>query len=106
MTLADLLTAAVPLSELAGLALVFDADLRDRLVAVQDEHGNPRFTAHPARLADGRYMHQASILTECQPGGLYHAGFSRLDPGRFNEIDAMPYADAVALLPESPSPVS
>lgn len=107
MTLADLLAAQLPPAELQGLALVLNEELRDRLVAVQDEHGNPRFTAHPAGLADGRYMHQASILTECQPGGLYHAGFSHLDAARFSEIEVIDYADALALLlpPEAPSPV-
>jgi hypothetical protein len=98
MTLADLL-AAMP-TDLSGLALVFDAELRDRLVAVQAEYGDPRFTAYPAALTDGRYMHLASILTECQPGGLYHAGFSQLDPARFSEIAVIDYADAVALLPQ------
>ena len=99
MTLADLLTLPLPPAELAGLALVFGQELRDRLVAVQAEYGNPRFTAYPARLADGRYLHQASILTECQPGGLYHAGFSHLDPSRFSEIAVIDYAQALALLP-------
>lgn len=99
MTLADLLTVPLQPAELQGLALVFDAELRDRLVAVQAEYGDRRFTAYPSRLADGRYMHQASILTECQPGGLYHAGFSRLDAERFDEIEVMDYEDALALLP-------
>lgn len=105
MTLADLLANPVPPSSLAGLALIFDADLRERLVSVQSEHGNPRFTAYPAELSDGRFMHQASILAECQPGGLYWAGFSRLDWERFSEIDVVPYAEAVALLPAQPSPL-
>lgn len=97
MTLTDLL-AAMP-TDLSGLALVFDQELRDRLVAVQAEYGNPRFTAFPAALIDGRYMHLAGILKECQPGGLYYAGFSQLDAGRFDEIAVVPLADAVALLP-------
>lgn len=105
MTLADLMALLPPPTELVGLALVFDEELRDRLVAVQAEYGDQRFTAYPARLDDGRYMHQASILTECQPGGLYHAGFSRLDAARFADIDVVPYAEAVALLPAVPSPV-
>jgi hypothetical protein len=97
MTLADLL-AAMP-TDLSGLALVFDAELRERLVAAQAEHGDPRFTAYPALLTDGRYMHQAGILTECQPGGLYYVGFSHLNAARFDEIEVVPLADALALLP-------
>lgn len=104
MTLDDLLASLPSPTELVGLALVFDEELRDRLVAVQAEYGDQRFTAYPVRLADGRFMHQASILTECQPGGLYHAGFSRLNAARFAEIDVIPYADAVAILPAVPSP--
>ena len=99
MTLADLLTVPLPPAELAGLALAFDQDLRDRLVAVQAEYGDPRVTAYPAALTDGRYMHHAGILTECRPGGLYYAGFSQLDAGRFSEIAVVPLAEALALLP-------
>lgn len=102
MTLTDLLTA-MP-TDLSGLALLFDEELRDRLVAVQDEYGDPRFTAYPAALSDGRYMHLAGILAECQPGGLYYAGFSQLDADRFSEIEVVPMADAVALLPQPEEP--
>jgi len=102
MTLSELLALSLPLPDLEGLALVFDEEMRGRLVAVQAAFGDPRFTAHPALLSDGRYMHQASILAECQPGGLYYAGFSRLDSSRFDEIEVVPIADALALLPTSP----
>lgn len=97
MTLADLLADMPPPAELTQLALVFSEELRDRLVAVQAEYGDPKFTAYPAALSDGRYMHQASILAGCQPGGVYHAGFSHLDASRFDEIEVMPWGDAVAL---------
>lgn len=104
MTLADLLADMPSSQALTQLALVFDQELRDRLVAVQAEYGDPRFTAYPAALTDGRYMHQASILVACQPGGVYHAGFSHLDASRFSEIAVMPWDDAVALLPKPAMP--
>ena len=104
MTLADLLADMPSPTELTQLALVFSEELRDRLVAVQAEHGNPRFTAYPAALSDGRYMHQASILLACQPGGPYYAGFSHLDASRFDEIAVMPWDDAVALAPKRNGP--
>lgn len=104
MTLADLLADLPEPGELAGLALVFSSELRDRLVAVQAEYGDSRFTAYPAALTDGRYMHQASILTACMPSGVYHAGFVHLDAGRFDEIEVIPYANALALLPISDGP--
>lgn len=98
MTLQELLENPVPSPQLQSLALVFQTDLRDRLVAVQQEFGDPRFTAYPAELQNGAWMHQASILSECRPGGLYWAGFSKLDASRFDEIIVIPYADAVAML--------
>lgn len=104
MTLPELLAAQPTHEQLTGLAIVFAADLRDRLAQVQAEYGDPRFTAYPADLIDGRFMHQASILTECRPGRLYWAGFSHLDAARFGEIEVVPYAEAVALLPVAPAP--
>ena len=106
MTLAQLLAGPLSPGELAGMALVFQQDLRDRLVAVQSEHGDPRFTAFPAEMTNGAFMHQASILTECQPGGLYWAGFSRLDASKFDEVAVVPYADAAALLAVSSPPLT
>lgn len=100
MTLADLLTSPRPLEELRGLALVFSPELRDRLVAVQLEHGRPQYTVFPAGpTTDGRFYHCADILAEVGYGGIYHAGFSHLDASRFDEVEVMPLADAVTLLP-------
>lgn len=103
MTLADLLTSPRPIEELRGLALVFSSELRDRLVAVQSEHGRPQFTVFPAGpTTDGRYYHCADILAEVGSGGMYGAGFLHLDASRFDEVEAIPLADAVALLPPPP----
>jgi hypothetical protein len=44
-------------------------------------------------------MLTADILTECLPGGLVYGGFSQLDAGRFSEIEVVPLAEALALLP-------
>lgn len=82
-----------------GLALVFDAALAQRLAEVQAEHGDPRHVPAPRLLADGRFMLHADILTECIPGGIMHAGFSRLDAARFAEIEVVPVAEVAALLP-------
>jgi hypothetical protein len=100
MTLADLISSPLPLAQLRGLALVFSDDLRDRLVAVQSQHGRPQFTVFPAGpTTDGRYYHCADIIAEVGSGGIYHAGFSHLDASRFDEVEVIPLADAVALLP-------
>jgi hypothetical protein len=105
MTLADLLASPRPLAELRGLAVVFSSELRDRLVAVQSEHGRPQFTVFPAGpLADGRYYHCADILAEVGSGGIYHAGFSHLDASRFGEIAVVPLSEAAALLSPDTAP--
>jgi hypothetical protein len=80
-------------------ALVFDAALARRLAEVQAEHGDPRHVPVAVPLSGGRFMLLADILTECLPGGLVYGGFSQLDAGRFNEIEVLPLADALALLP-------
>lgn len=83
-------------------ACVFSQELADRLVEVQDE--NPeQFRVTPLALTDGTFMIRGAILSEV-PNGLYGGNFARLDASRFNEIDLVPWADAVALLPQ-PDPV-
>jgi hypothetical protein len=84
-------------------ALVFDSALAQRLGEVQAEHGDPRHVPSPRLLTDGRLLLTADILTECLPGGLVYGGFSQLDAGRFDEIEVVPLADAVALLPPDPA---
>jgi len=103
MTLSDI---ALPVTYEWGVAhaLVFDVALAQRLAEVQGQHGDPRHVPSPRRLTDGRYMLTADILTECLPGGLVYGGFSQLDAARFDEIDVVPLAEALALLPAEPSP--
>ena len=98
MTLADI---SLPVTYTWGVdhALVFDAALAQRLADVQSQHGDPRHVPAPRQLTDGRWMLTADVLTECVPGGLIYGGFSHLDAGRFDEIEVVPIADALALLP-------
>ena len=98
MTLSDI---TLPVTYEWGVehALVFAADLAQRLAQVQAEHGDPRHVPNARPLTDGRFMLTADILTECLPGGLVYGGFSQLDAGRFDEIEVVPIADALALLP-------
>lgn len=98
MTLSDI---ELPVTYEWGLAhaLVFGPALAQRLAEVQAEHGDPRHVPAARSLTDGRWMLTADILTECLPGGLVYGGFSQLDAGRFDEIEVVPIADALALLP-------
>jgi len=98
MTLADI-TLPVTYEWGVANALLFDAPLAQRLAEVQSQHGDPRHVPAPRTLTDGRFMLTADILTECLPGGLVYGGFSQLDAGRFDEIEVVPLADALALLP-------
>lgn len=105
MTLPELL-AAGPLSyETARqYALVFSGELAARLAEVQGDDVSS--LAEPRQLVDGRWMLCADLLTEVSPGGLYAAGFARLNPARFGEIEVVPWADAVDMLPpEDLSPI-
>lgn len=97
-TLADI---TLPVTYAWGLAraLVFDVALAARLGEVQAQHGDPRHLPAARLLTDGRYMLTADILTECVPGGLLYGGFSQLDANRFDEIEVLPLADALELLP-------
>lgn len=101
MTVADLLHR-LPLTCDEGRAygLVFDAALAQRLAEVQAQHPS-QHVATPRLLSDGRYLLCGDLLSEV-PNGLYGAGFSHLDASRFDEIEVIPWADAVALLPPSP----
>jgi hypothetical protein len=100
MTLADLLADMPSLENLRGLALVFDAALRERVLEVHAQYGAGYASVYPAGpTTDGRYYFCADILSETRPGGIYAAGFSMLDASRFDEIAVIPLADAVALLP-------
>jgi hypothetical protein len=97
MTLADI-TLPVELQWAKGYALAFGPELAQRLAEVQAQHGDPRHIPNARPLTDGRFMLNADILTECLPGGLVYGGFSQLDAERFDEIEVVPMADAVALL--------
>lgn len=99
MTLSQI-TLPVSLAWARTHALVFEADMAQRVADVQAEIGDHRYRLEPQLLTDGRYMVGALLLTECVPGGFLHAAFSRLDASRFNEIHVVPMADAVALMPK------
>ena len=102
-TVAELLPhLPVPYHYAKQYACVFSAELADRLTTVQAE--NPeQFRVTPLAMTDGRYLIRGAILSEV-PGGLYGGNFARLDASRFDEISLVPWADAVALLPQ-PDPV-
>lgn len=98
MTLSDLLAYGVTpdLATLRAVALVFGDELRERMIAVQEEHGDPRHVPSPVPTNDGRWFLCSDILTECVEGGIVWGGFSRLDSARFGEIEVVPLADVIS----------
>lgn len=101
MTLSDL-TLPVDLGWSRQHALVFSQSLAERIDLVQQEVGDMRYHLEPTKLTDGRFFVGADVLTECVPGRFLYAAFSRLDSSRFGEIEVVPMADVVALLPVAP----
>jgi hypothetical protein len=114
MTLAEFLSQPLPgTATLQTLGIVFDSALAQKMVNYHAWYGDPRCTVYPAALADGRWCHVADILPQCiAEGGIYAAGFARLNATNFASVEVLPLADlALAegvpqLVPESPSPVS
>jgi hypothetical protein len=88
-------------------ALVFSQSLAARLSELHAEHGRPDCRATPVLLSDGRLMLAADILIATEPGGYLHEMWANADMGvLLPSVEVVPLADALALLPESPSPVS
>ena len=116
MTLAEFLATPLPdTATLQSLAIVFDTALAQKMLNCHAWYGDPRCTAYPAALADGRWCHVADILPQCiSPEGIYAAGFARLDAANFASVEVVPLADlefatdaVPQLVPgESPSPVN
>ena len=103
-TVAELLPyLPLPGNYAAQFGMIFGADLAARLAEVQAEHPSQHY-ATPTRLINGSYLLRGVLLSDVGPNGLYGENFARLDASRFDEIALMPWAEAVALLPQ-PDPV-
>lgn len=100
MTLADLITQPISYESARDLAIMLTPDQAATLGAVQAKYGNPRHVAAPVPLTDGRLMLCADLLTETGPGGLYAQGFAHLPAELFAQVQILPMADAIALIPQ------
>ena len=100
MTLADL-TLPLRLEDARGLALVFTPALAVRLAELHATFGSPNCVPVPRQLTDGRLMLGADLLTEVEPGGYLHAMWQAADKAvLLPAVEVIPWANAVALLPE------
>jgi hypothetical protein len=103
MTLGDL-TLPISYADARGYALVFTPQLAARLAELHGIHGSPNCVPMPRTLTDGRLMLSADVLTEIGPGGLLHAMWEAADKAVLAQaVEVLPWVDAVALLPPSPS---
>ena len=100
MTLADLITQPVSYDSAKELAIVLTPDQAATLGEVQAQYGNPQHVAAPVPLTDGRLMLCADLLTETGPGGLYAQGFAHLPSEIFAQVQILPMAEAIALIPQ------
>ena len=106
MTLSDL-TLPMLHADCKDLALVYSYDVAVLLYGVQEEHGDPRHVPAGRQLTDGRWMLCGYVLSEVGEGGILAGGFAFITPEVMEQIEVIPLADALALLPpEAPSPVS
>lgn len=104
MTLADL-TLPLPYDECKDLAMVYDYDTAVEWYAIQQEHGDPRHVAGGQQLTDGRWFMGGHLLSELHEGGILAWAVPHLTPEWMANVEVVPLSDALALLPESPSPV-
>lgn len=104
MTLEDL-TLPISYEEASQYALVFTDQLAGRLAELHAEHGSSNCVPVPTRLTDERLMLSADLLRECGPGGLLEAMWEAADKAiLLPNVEVIPWADAVALLPPEPTP--
>ena len=105
MTLSEL-TLPVPYAECKDLALVYSYEVAVLWYTIQQEHGDPRHVAGGQQLTDGRWMMGGHLLSELHEGGILAWAIPHLTPEWMANVEIIPLADALALLPESPSPVN
>jgi len=99
MTLGDL-TLPISYEDARQWALVFDAQLAQRLAEIHAEHGSNKCRPVPRQMTGGRLMLSADVLTEVGPGGLLESMWAAADKEVLAQaVTVMPWADAVALLP-------
>ena len=104
MTLSDV---SLPVTYAWGRAhaLLFAPQLAARLAEIHAAHGSQKCVPMPVTLTDGRLMLSADILTEVMPGGMLHAMWVHADQAvLLPNVEVVPIADAVALMPQPQEP--
>jgi hypothetical protein len=103
VTLADL-ALPLPVEQGRQYGLVFDAAMAAKLAKVWGERGSTACVPTPFRLADGRWLLRADLLSEIGPGGLLYEMWRHADQATLmSSVEVIPWADAVAMLPAEPA---
>jgi hypothetical protein len=85
----------------AAHGLIFNTTVRDAILAAQDDSMHNRIS--PVATTDGRWLSCADVLTEAIDG-IYSGIFARIDWSLAADVEVLPWAEAVALLP-APDPL-
>jgi len=105
MTLAGI-TLPLQYKDCKDLALVYPYTVAVALYELQQEHGDPRHVCYGRQRTDGTWMIDGEVLAMVGDGQPYAWIRQHMNPEIMAQIEVVPFSDAIALLPESPSPVS
>jgi len=96
MTLSQL-TPPVPYEYCKDLAMVYPYAVAVVWYTIQQEHGDPRHVAKGQKLADGRWMLGAYLLSELYPGGIIGWAIEHLTPEVTDQIEVVPMSEVAGL---------
>ena len=102
MTLDILISNLPTISELQQLALVFDNEVNNVLLAtLANLNPNRQHQIQSISLIDNRWLLSADILSEIGETGIFKDGFTALPQEYFSQVDVIPMSEAILLLPVS-----
>jgi hypothetical protein len=99
MNLVDVFFPEGPPDDLRQWGLVMPQSVRDSLIQKQDEANITLHRVNPVALTNGDWALNADVLSEAREGGLF-CHVELLNPDNIAQVQVMPWADVLALLPE------
>ena len=99
MTPLEYIASNPTLEDMQSKALLFSPELRDSMQSKQ-ANINTTHIISPILLKDGRYGSRCDLLSECNPGGVYHELFNALDTTLLNAAEIVDMSELMELIPE------
>ena len=99
MTPLEYIASNPTLEDMQSKALLFSPELHDSMQSKQ-ANINTNHIISPVLLEDGRYGSSCDLLSECNPGGVYHELFNALDTELLNTAELVDMSDLMELIPE------